>query len=93
MTKGSYFRDFISRNDPVKIRVTYLQDAKVEFALSVWGFLGTLVLLCLGDKLQRLSFRGVEYRECEVVPIDNNGKVVPGLADEWGGEQFIQTVI
>ena len=75
------------------MKVVYLQDAKVEFTLSVGSSLDTLVLLCRGDELQQLSSYGIEYGECEVVPVNNDGKVMPGLAGEWGGEQYIQIVI
>lgn len=65
----------------------------MEFALSIGGCLGALVLLRRGDKLEWLCSRGVEDGECEIVPVDNNGKVMPGLAGEWDGKQYIQIVI
>jgi len=66
--------------------VAYLQDSKVEFALSVGARLHSLVALCWGGKFERLGSRGVVHREREVVPIDNSGKVVPGSAGERGRE-------
>ena len=66
--------------------VKYLQDAKVEFTLSIGARLHTLVVLCWGDKFERLRSTGVVHREREVVPVDNNGKVVPGSAGERGRE-------
>lgn len=66
--------------------MAYLQDAEVELPLPVGGWLGALVLLCWGDKRQRFCSRRVVDRECEVVPVDNNGKVVPGSAGKRGRE-------
>lgn len=66
--------------------MAYLQDAEVELPLPVGGWLDALVHLCRGDKRQRFCSHGVVYRECEVVPVDNNGKVVPGSAGERGRE-------
>ena len=66
--------------------LTYLQDTEVEFSLSVRARLHPLVVLWWRDKFERLRSRGVVHRECEVVPVDDNGKVMPGSTGEWGGE-------
>ena len=66
--------------------VTYLQDAEVEFTLSFGAGLHPLVVLWWRDRFERLRSRGVVHREREVVPVDNNGKVVPGSTGERGGE-------
>ena len=65
---------------------TYLQNTKMEFTLSVGARLHPLVGFWWRDKLERLGSRRVVHREREVVPVNNNGKVVPGFTGERGGE-------
>lgn len=71
----------------------YLQDTEMEFALSIWTCFRALIGRCLGDNLQRVSSHRVVRSEQEVVPIDDDGKVVPVIFGEWGREQHVQTVI
>jgi len=77
----------------VKTKVADLQETKVEFALSVGTLLDAFVRLCRGNYFQRFSVLGVEHLECELVPVNHDGKVVPGLGGERGGEQYVQAVI
>ena len=73
--------------------MTYLQDTKMEFALSIGTGFRAWIALCLGDKVQRGTSRRVVGCEREVGPIDDDGEVVPAIGGERGREQHIQIMI
>lgn len=70
----------------VKRNVANLQDTEVEFALSLGARHCALIRLRCRDELQRLGSNRVEHCKREVVPVDDDSKVVPVLGGEWGRE-------
>ena len=93
ISQGQLFPRFHSVKAISEQKVTCLQDTKVEFALSIGTYFRALIALCRGDKLQWVSSHRVVYCERDAVPINFNGKVVPGSVGELGGEQHIRCVI
>lgn len=56
---------------------TDLEHTEVEIPLPFWPLDGTRVLLDHCYRLERERILGVEDFESEVVPVDDNSKVVP----------------
>lgn len=86
VNQGQLLGDPVSSDALVEGMISCLQDSKVEFALSVGGCHCTMIWFGCRNKFQRLGPYRVEYRKRKVVPVDDNGEVVPRLGGELGRE-------
>lgn len=70
----------------------YLQNTEVEVSLTSRSAGLAQIWFGVGDSRQSGCIRGVQCCQSFVVPVDDDGKVVPGGGSEGCGEQFGEVV-
>lgn len=72
--------------------MTDLDQTDVEISLSVRTFDGARVVLDIRDGFKRLPVLRVVHLESKLVPVDDDGKVVPRIIDTRRLEQHAGVV-
>ena len=72
--------------NPDALGTTNLEHTEMKISLSFWATGSARVVFGRCYSFERVRARRVEHFECEVVPVDDNGKVVPRGSQERGAE-------
>ena len=72
---------------------TYLHKSEVEITLALRAGPCSLIWSQSCHSLKRLLVLREEHAQREVIPVDLDGKVVPGLRGEWSGEKNVEASI